>query len=196
MPVVVLPITIEQFHQLPHNPAYKYEYFGGKAHLSPRPRTFHAVIKLAKVKPAEPPRDVKTRKLKSTDWQRLPRLFAAAFHREQPYAGLDDATGRRAARESLRNTRLGRDGPLIKAACLVAVDAKDDRPVGALLTTLIPAGKVSDWDSYLWRKPPPANAVAERRGRAHLTWIFVSPRHAGSGVGSGLLAAAAQILAG
>src|SRR2546423_464085 len=27
MPVIRLPLTLDQFHQLPRNPAYKYEYF-------------------------------------------------------------------------------------------------------------------------------------------------------------------------
>ena len=32
-----LPLTTEQFWQLPRHPAYKYEYFDGAVHLSPRP---------------------------------------------------------------------------------------------------------------------------------------------------------------
>src|SRR5207245_1746906 len=47
MPVVELPLTLEQFHQLPRNPAYKYELIGGKAYLSPRPKHFHAQLDLA-----------------------------------------------------------------------------------------------------------------------------------------------------
>ena len=42
-----LPLTIEQFHRLPRNPAFKYEYLDGTAYLSPRPKYFHAMLDLA-----------------------------------------------------------------------------------------------------------------------------------------------------
>ncbi len=44
---IELPLTWRQFWQLPRNPAYKYEYFDGRAWLSPRPKTYHAVLDLA-----------------------------------------------------------------------------------------------------------------------------------------------------
>ena len=37
-----LPLTWEQFHELPRNAAYKYEYFEHRAWLSPRPKFYHA----------------------------------------------------------------------------------------------------------------------------------------------------------
>src|SRR5437588_294883 len=42
MPALQLPLTWEQFLQLPRNPAYKYEYLEGKAFLSPRPSHYWA----------------------------------------------------------------------------------------------------------------------------------------------------------
>ena len=46
MPYIQLPLTIEQFHQLPRNPAYKYEYLNQSVYLSPRPKHYHAVLDL------------------------------------------------------------------------------------------------------------------------------------------------------
>ena len=43
---IELPLTWQQFWQLPQNPAYKYEYFDGHAWLSPRPKSYHAVLDL------------------------------------------------------------------------------------------------------------------------------------------------------
>ena len=43
---IELPLTKRQFRQLPQNPAYKYEYFDGRAWLSPRPKNYHAVLNL------------------------------------------------------------------------------------------------------------------------------------------------------
>src|SRR5438128_4136888 len=46
MPHIQLPLTIEQFRQLPRNAAYKYEYLNETARLSPRPRHYHALLDL------------------------------------------------------------------------------------------------------------------------------------------------------
>ena len=47
-PFIKLPLTIEQFHQLPRNPAYKYEYIDGEAWLTARPKAYHALLTLEK----------------------------------------------------------------------------------------------------------------------------------------------------
>jgi ribosomal protein S18 acetylase RimI-like enzyme len=132
--------------------------------------------------------------LHADDWPAIEQVFAAAFAHLQPYGSLDDDTRRRAAQESLGKTRSGGDGPLIEPACFVAIDAASERLAGAILVTLLPDGDPCDWASYYWKTPPPADVVTRRAGRAHLTWIVVSPWHAGAGVGSALLAAAAQAL--
>jgi GNAT superfamily N-acetyltransferase len=192
MPVLKLPLSMQQFLRLPRNPAYKYEYFGDQAYLSPRPKTFHAVLDLASVDASEAPQDITVRLLEESDWRALPRAFAAAFDGRQPFGSLDEATQRRAARQCLKKTRTGGDGPLIAAACFVAEEA--GKIIGAILPTLVPLGDPTDWHSYDWDEPPPADAVAQRRGRAHLTWIFVAPLHAGTGVGSALLGASVRAL--
>src|SRR5439155_17646217 len=88
---VRLPISLDEFHRLPRNPAYKYEYFDGLAHLSPRPRTLNGLLEL---KPLEAPSVVPAfeavtfRPLWPADWAAFPDLFAAAFASVQPFASL------------------------------------------------------------------------------------------------------------
>src|SRR5688572_13248154 len=43
---VELPIAFSEFVRLPRHPAYKYEYFDGRALLTPRPHTRFAIVEL------------------------------------------------------------------------------------------------------------------------------------------------------
>lgn len=189
MPPLAFPVTLEQFHQLPRNPAYKYEYLGGQAHLTPRPKHYHALLHLG---PIEAPEVLPVRPLQPSDWERMDVVFAAAFRSTQPFGSLPDATRLQAARQCLERSRTGGDGPLVEQACFVATDEGLLR--GAILITLLPGGDPCDWDSYAWREPPPADAVARRLGRPHITWVFVSPMETGEGVGTSLLASAVRAL--
>jgi GNAT superfamily N-acetyltransferase len=189
MPVIRLPLSVEQFHQLPQNPAYKYEYLDGVAYLSPRPRHYHGLLDLA---PREVDPTVPLSPIRPEDFTELETVFAAAFSLVQPFASLDQATRREAARQCLDKTRSGGDGPWIEPASFVALSR--DQMVGAVFVTLLPPGDGSDWESYYWREQPPADAITQRLGRPHLTWIFVEPFHAGEGVGTALLAAAVNAL--
>jgi GNAT superfamily N-acetyltransferase len=176
---IELPITWQQFWQLPQNPAYKYEYFDGHAWLSPRPKSYHAVLDLQAF--ARPIASMATadklviRPLQDADWQLLPRLFAAAFHRVQPFASLTDDDRLKAAEDCLGRTRGAGEGPLAGKACLVA--ARDDMLVGANLITL-----------------PPGKAIEHIAGLPHLTWIFVAPFFARHGIGMALLDTTVQAL--
>ena len=176
---IKLPLTWDQFWQLPQNPAYKYEYFDDHAWLSPRPKSYHAVLDLqAFVHPADGivTRDkVVIRPLQEADWPQLPELFAAAFHRVQPFASLTDDTRLKAAEDCLGRTREGSEGPLIGEACHVAECGES--LLGATLITL-----------------PPRRAIEQAVGLPHLTWIFVGPFHARHGIGTALLAATVQAL--
>jgi GNAT superfamily N-acetyltransferase len=199
MPPLELKIGIGQFRQLPRNAAYKYEYFGGSAWLTPRPRYYHALLRLPAVAAAPTePAPVALRRVTAGDWEAMVPIFAAAFRTQQPFGGLEDEPRRTAARKSLEQTRTGGDGPLIAQAAFVAVgeaEADAEPPLlGALLPTLLPAGDPTDWDSYHWPEPPPPDCIAGRLGRPHLTWIFVAPSLAGQGVGTALLQAAVREL--
>jgi len=178
---IELPVTRQQFRQLPQNPAYKYEYIEGHAWLSPRPKSYHAALDLPAF--ARPIADMATddtlviRPLQDADWPHLPKLFAAAFHRVQPFASLTDANRLAAAEDCLGRTRESAEGPLVDEACLVAARSVDDKLMAASLITI-----------------PPHDAIEQVAGGPHLTWIFVSSMYARQGVGMALLDMAVQAL--
>src|SRR2546423_4543861 len=110
MPTLLLPLTREQFYQLPRNAAYRYELLSGQVVLSPRPKHYHALLDL---QPRGEDETLSMRRLQADDWDVLPKVFAASFHRIQPFGSLDDATRLEAARQCLERTRVGGDGPWI-----------------------------------------------------------------------------------
>ena len=194
---IKLPITFKQWEKLPQNRAYKYEYFGGRAWLTPRPKGYHALLDLSAFRSPlrmQPPDEIVIRPVAAGDWKRMPKIFAAAFHRVQPFSSLTDKVREKAARECLKGTRDGAEGPLIAEASFVAALEANQAPVGGILITLLPERDPTEFDAWHWRKPPPADAVALHLGRPHLTWIFVGPWHAGYGVGIALLEAAVKAL--
>jgi GNAT superfamily N-acetyltransferase len=189
MPLVKLPLSIEQFHQLPRNAAYKYEYLDRQAYLSPRPRHYHALLDL---QPISLEHKVKVQPIQHDELMDLARLFAACFHNIQPFSALDDKTLLQAAKEALARVRTGGDGPFIHDASFSAVE--EGKIIGAILITLLPDEDPCAFESYEWKAKPPPDCIERRLGRPHLTWIFVSPHHAGRGVGTALLAAAVDKL--
>jgi hypothetical protein len=197
MPALQLPLSWEQFLQLPRNAAYKYEYLEGKAFLRPRPKHYHALLDLQSYAAPSDAGDLDGITLCPMTVEDLPHLeplFAAAFHRIQPFGSLDDGTQREAAQQCLLRTRSGGDGPWIEQASLVANQPDHEQRCGAIFITLLPLGDPSNWDSYYWTEPPPPDAIARRLGRPHLTWIFVAPQHAGYSVGTALLSASVRVL--
>src|SRR5437867_4093979 len=101
---IELHLPFDEFLRLPRHSAYKYEYFDGRAVLSPRPRCYHAVLDLAPLADVEP---CDVRPLPPGEIVGLARLFRAAFHRTQPFASLDDDSALVAARECLEKTASG-----------------------------------------------------------------------------------------
>jgi hypothetical protein len=188
---IELNLPIVEFHRLPQNSAYKYEYFGGRAVLSPRPKCHCAVLDLHLLSDVE---TCDVRPLPPGEIVEMADLFGAAFHRTQPFASLDEDDARKAARACLEKTAGGGDGPLIGAACFQAFAERFDGPVGAILITLLPHENIDGWRSYTWKEPPPPDAVERRLGCPHLTWVFVSPWEVRRGVGTALLAASIRAL--
>jgi GNAT superfamily N-acetyltransferase len=197
--MIKLPLSLRQFHQLPQNPAYKYEYIDKAAYLSPRPKFYSARLELGRgatsaPAPVEADEPVAIRRFEEADWPRLSPLFAGAFRSVQPFASLGDRSRLNAARACLKFTRDGSDGPIIEAACHVACGKDHEDCLGAILVTLIPMIDVEEFWSMRWQVPPPPDCIERRLGRPHLTWIFVGPLHSGLGIGSALLAHASQSL--
>lgn len=189
-----LALSWEEYQQLPRNSAYKYEYLNGQAYLTPRAKHYHARLALKPVddRPAPGLPALTFRQVKGEDFPQLERLFAAAFLTIQPFAGLDDEQRGEAARQALARTRTGGDGPWIEQASLIA--ESEGQLAGVILITLLPPGDPCNSEDYRWNEPAPADAIARRAGRPHLTWIFVAPVQTGHGVGSALLARSSQEL--
>lgn len=178
-----LPIPFAEFVRLPRHPAYKYEFFGGRAVLTPRPRYRHAIVDLAALTAANSTSialaTVDIRPLRAGDWAHLPELLAAAFRDVPPFAALSEDARVSAARECLDFTRAGDDGCVVVPACFVAQDTRRAmRPDGAVLITSI----------------PPLDGGAQESRQPHLTWIMVAPWRRGQGLGSTLLRCAATAL--
>jgi len=179
------PISFAEFERLPRHPAYKYEYLGGRAVLTPRPRYQRAMLRLAAFSPPTLQSSllatVTFRPLQPGDWTCLPDLVAAAFRNVPPLAALSQDLRFTAAQECVQRTRAGGDGLLVESACFVAANPDEARRLeGAILITLIPR---RDQD-------------AETAPGPHLTWILVHPWRFGQGLGSTLLASAATVLRG
>lgn len=185
-----LPMTVEQFHQLPRSPAYQYEHINDCAWMTPRPRTFNAVLQLSE-RPVATTRvnsePVGFRSIEPSDWSTLPTMFAESFKEVAPFVALNEDERLRASIECLHQTQSGGDGPLIEPASFVAWSAETQRPLGAILITLIPKRDEGEiWDGE-WSELPATESARVLLGRPHLTWVFVTPRSARHGVGSSLL---------
>lgn len=192
---VRLNITIDEFHRLPRNPAYKYEYFDGRAVLSPRPKLFACARDLSPV-PSDPYEPVTVRPLPAADARDLAGLFAFALRSTQPFASLGKDDARRAADATLDRTLTGEDGPPVEAAWFRADGDRREGTVGGALVTLAPVETLTRPFAGVWKAPPPADAVEKRLGVPHLTWVFVNPWVARRGVGTALLAAVVEALRG
>src|SRR5437879_6301223 len=123
MPVVQLPLTIDDYHRLPRNSAYRYEYLEGGACLTPHAKYYHAVLPLPPASIDRAPdlaNGTTIRRLTLDDIVEIERVFCGAFCDRVPFSGLDEPTLRQAAHESLKRTLDGGDGPWLQQASFVA----------------------------------------------------------------------------
>src|SRR5262245_32358958 len=107
---VRIKMTIRRFWTLPRHPAYKYEYLSGYALLTPRPKSYGAILTLehrAVPEQTGPTGEVRLRPFVAADWAGLPELFAGAFHQVPPFSALPERLADRAARDCLDRTREG-----------------------------------------------------------------------------------------
>lgn len=190
-PVIELPLTIDQFHILPRNAAYKYEYLDGRAVLSPRPKTFTGVLDLNSM---PMPDGFDVRPLPAVDIPFLVDLFYIANSHTQPYQSLDKLRAQAAAEDAIHQTATGGDGPVIEPACFRVYGDRHPDPVGAILITLVPPDILVEPFAGVWQEKPPPNAIEKRLGIPHLTWVFVSWWEARRGFGTALLAHAVNAL--
>jgi GNAT superfamily N-acetyltransferase len=213
---VRLNLTIDEFHRLPRAAGYKHEYFGDQAVLTPRPRNGYAALDLGRFRPleadAEELRDVTVRPIADGDWELLGPLCGGAFHRVPPFSTLGDDERSAAGADCMAYVRRGGDGPVVREASVVATDAKDGKPWGALLVVMKPPGYRDDpWRRSGRRRGNTADAgeantggdeeadvaaavPAGGEGQPHVDWVFVSPCVAGRGLASTLLARTVDVL--
>lgn len=203
------PCDWARFAALPRHPAYRYEYRGGRATMTPQPRFHHALLSLVECRflqrPLHPLADHPStapanrlagylRRLQPADWELLPALMARAFADSAPLAHLSTAERLQAADSLLQRTRSGEDGPLAENACFLLAQPGENEPEGAILVTLIPDGDLDTFNSAAWTEAPPSQAAQRRWGRPHLTWIFTSPHRRRRGYAETLLTASLREL--
>lgn len=187
MPNLQLSLTWDEFLQLPRHSAYRYEYLKGQAFLSPRPQYYHAVLDLAQFAEPEPCDEIgRMRSIEDSDRTDLEALFCGAFSSAQPFASVNEKEQPKAARACMERVWNASDGPWIRQSSLIAFGNVNEKPIGACFITLVPPA-MDGRDQYLWQEPPPEGCIERREGRAHLTWIFVSPWESGHGVATALL---------
>jgi hypothetical protein len=140
-------------------------------------------------------RKIELRRLADDDWKHLPDTFLSAFAGIQPLASWGKFAARRAARCIIDWSRLGRDGPLVRDACFVAVCHDEIDALrgicGASVVTLAPI-------NALWNAPQdaavPHPEKPDRRVMPHLDWLFVNRWLQRHGIGTRLLNATARAL--
>ncbi len=190
-PRIELPITIEQFHTLPRNAAYRYEYLGDRAVLTGRPKSYSCVRDTGVV---TAPRSFGLEPLPAREIPGLEDLFLVACRQTQPFESLDAEHSRLCARDCLNRVVAGREGPVVEDACFQAFSPKDTgETVGAALVTLAHEDMLTKPFTGEW-KDAPADAVARRLGCPHLTWVFVNQWAQRRGIGTALLVRVLRVL--
>ncbi|MBL8848276.1 MAG: GNAT family N-acetyltransferase [Planctomycetaceae bacterium] len=186
-PRIAIPMSWEQFRQLPQHPAYRYEYLEGRARLTARVRRYHALLSLPDrpTRAVEPGTGVILRPLTASDWNRMPQLFEVAFAGTPPFSLLEPQLRLSAAGDCVERTRAGEFGRNVDRASFVA--ECDGRVLAALFVTLLQAGDLERFDDPRWREPPPDDALQQKWGRPHLTWILTAPDASRRGLATALL---------
>lgn len=186
-PRLSIPMTWEQFRQLPQHPAYQYEYRHGVATLSPRLRRYHGLLALAdrRVTSGEVPADCAIEPFEDAAWSDLPELFAGAFAGTAPFSLLAPEQRLAAAQDCIVRTMTGEFGRFVQPASFVALE--NGEPAAAILITLLQAGDLEQFDDPRWREPPPDNALVVGWGRPHVTWVFTAPQAGRRGLAGALL---------
>jgi len=128
-----LPMTWEAFELMPRKPGWKYEYWDGQAHMSPR----HQVVTVTiAVQPRPVSSPYRLRPVAACDEPQLVAAYIAAFSDTIEYCDWESEKIVSSARTNIRNFFAGKRGQPHPAA-RVAVDSKanvvGEQVVGAAL---------------------------------------------------------------
>jgi len=186
---VSFPLPMELWRKMPRHPSFKHEYWDGKLHWTPRPKTCEVYLELDRWQPPPPGeysfpherKEITIRKLQEQDWQSLPRVFCMAASQWPPLSQWDSPAPRRAAKIIIEWARQGKDGPLVSEACFVGLardrlrENEEASITGAAIVTLMATERLLN--------PPPNSPEF----LPHLNWIFVTWMEYRRGVGTRLL---------
>src|SRR5262247_3563772 len=126
-----LPMRFEDWELLQYQPGWKYEYWGGCAHITPNHQT---AVTVAPVTPRPVIAPCAIRPVHPDDEASLLAVYLAAFADNQAFCDYTDERMHDAARPDLRESFAGRRAPLLAAAHVAgAGDAPDAPLVGAAL---------------------------------------------------------------
>jgi GNAT superfamily N-acetyltransferase len=164
-----IPMPVEAFHRLPWDLGWKYEYWDGQAHVTPREHAVQVTLDLAPRPASSPPG---LRAPRAADAPRLLRAYLASFADGIEYCDWTSPAIRGHARKTLCGYFDGARGkPFLGASRVVSSAAGSARSIaGAALV------------------------VAAGRGRARLDLLFVVPRERRRGLASAMVADAVGVL--
>jgi GNAT superfamily N-acetyltransferase len=126
-----LPMSFEEWELLPYQPGWKYEYWDGRAHITPNHQT---AVTTAPVTPRPVNAPCALRPVLPEDQALLLAVYMEAFADNQAYCDYTDTAFLDAARCDLRESFTGHRAPLLAAARVaVATEASGAPLVGAAL---------------------------------------------------------------
>jgi GNAT superfamily N-acetyltransferase len=103
-----IPMTIDEFHLMPYELGWKYEYWGGEAHISPK--WINVVKTTVPVKPRPVIAPCAIRPLTETDLPKFIPAYVAGFRDAADYCDYSLAYVKRAAISHMRNFFAGNRG--------------------------------------------------------------------------------------
>jgi GNAT superfamily N-acetyltransferase len=128
-----LPMTWEAFELMARKPGWKYEYWNGQAHISPR----HQVVTVAmSVQPRAVSSSCRLRPVVPDDAPQLVAAYIAAFSETIEYCDWDPEQMKSSAYTNIRNFFTGKRGqphPAAHVAVASQSDTPGERIVGAAL---------------------------------------------------------------
>jgi GNAT superfamily N-acetyltransferase len=160
-----LPMSFDAFELLPWKPGWKYEYWDGIAHITPRHKT---VTVRAGVRPRSVPAGRRIRVVHPDDEPRLAEVYVAAFEDTMDYCDYDKSAIAGSALTTITSFFAGKRGDPLETS-RVELDEQGAITGAALL-------------------------VGENEQPPLLDMLFVAPSRQRDGVATALVAAASNVL--
>jgi GNAT superfamily N-acetyltransferase len=163
-----IAMTVDEYHLLEMKPGWRYEYWDGKAHITPSPR--YAITTLT-VEPRPVERSVKLRAVKRSDEEQLTEVFYEAFKDTSEYCDWEEDDIYQSAVEGIQSYYSGKRG----------------RPHTASYVAVIP-------DENSKEKIAGAALLVQGIGHPFLDILFIHPAYQQRGLATLLVSAAVNRL--